>query len=40
MRSPFTDRLDDLYAILDGSLDYMLARLSQPRHHFDNPEKV
>ena len=40
MRSPFTDRLDDLYAILDGSLDYMLDRLSQPRHHFDNPEKV
>ena len=38
INSPFTDRLDDLYAILDGSLDYMLDRLAQPRRKVDNQE--
>ena len=40
MRSRFTDRLDDLYAILDGSLDYMLERLAQQRKVFDRGGKM
>lgn len=41
MNARFTDRLGDFYAILEGSLDYMLERLAQRRaEEFDNNRKV
>lgn len=39
MNARFANRLDDLYAIMDGSLDYMLEKLAQAQHKFGTPRE-